>query len=360
VKKVTEKGMSWGLVTPGVIATLIAALSFAFVVVSTGCGSTAADPVEAQANAKPTKAERLAAQRAVARERAHARIAAKKARLRAVWARRVAMERAQVPTTTSIHTGSYFGIEYPAGWTVETSEKARGGYLDTTIRSGRDPNKMLRIDVAPDAGLFDAAGNAQELESSLAAQPGYRRLGFTTTTFQGYDAIRWEFVVRENGVLLHKVDIFFSDGVGDSFAVLTQAPTASYRYWAGLYANVQDSFVAADRWSSSSTASSGADFCSTHPCIDNFDDGVGYIVQCADGMWSHSGGRSGACSYHGGETSNTYDGSYSTPDSTYGGPSGGGVDLGPGNGSTVVCRDGSISHSGGIQGACSHHGGVGP
>ena len=31
-----------------------------------------------------------------------------------------------------------------------------------------------------------------------------------------------------------------------------------------------------------------------------------------------------------------------------------------GNGYTVVCADGSVSHSGGIQGACSHHGGVGP
>jgi hypothetical protein len=46
---------------------------------------------------------------------------------------------------------------------------------------------------------------------------------------------------------------------------------------------------------------SGGDFCSTHACIDNFDNGSGYIVQCADGMWSHSGGLSGACSYHGGE-----------------------------------------------------------
>jgi hypothetical protein len=34
-------------------------------------------------------------------------------------------------------------------------------------------------------------------------------------------------------------------------------------------------------------------------------------------------------------------------------------DLGPGDGYTVPCADGSISHSGGIQGACSHHGGVG-
>jgi hypothetical protein len=39
-------------------------------------------------------------------------------------------------------------------------------------------------------------------------------------------------------------------------------------------------------------------------------------------------------------------------------PSNAGEDLGPGNGYTVTCADGSISHSGGIQGACSWHGGV--
>jgi hypothetical protein len=43
-------------------------------------------------------------------------------------------------------------------------------------------------------------------------------------------------------------------------------------------------------------------FCSTHECIENFPNGSGYIVQCADGEWSHSGGRSGACSDHGGES----------------------------------------------------------
>ena len=49
-----------------------------------------------------------------------------------------------------------------------------------------------------------------------------------------------------------------------------------------------------------------ASFCSTHDCIDNFDNGTGYIVECADGEWSHSGGRPGACSYHGGETDVSY------------------------------------------------------
>jgi hypothetical protein len=47
-------------------------------------------------------------------------------------------------------------------------------------------------------------------------------------------------------------------------------------------------------------------FCSSHDCIDNFDNGTGYIVECADGEWSHSGGRPGACSYHGGATDVTY------------------------------------------------------
>lgn len=49
----------------------------------------------------------------------------------------------------------------------------------------------------------------------------------------------------------------------------------------------------------------GADgFCDTHECIPSFSEGTGSIVQCADGMWSHSGGRPGACSHHGGVREN--------------------------------------------------------
>jgi hypothetical protein len=43
-------------------------------------------------------------------------------------------------------------------------------------------------------------------------------------------------------------------------------------------------------------------FCSTNQCIESFPNGNGYVVQCADGEWSHSGGLSGACSDHGGES----------------------------------------------------------
>jgi hypothetical protein len=43
-----------------------------------------------------------------------------------------------------------------------------------------------------------------------------------------------------------------------------------------------------------------SDVCSYLSCIANFWNGVGYVEQCQDGMFSKSGGRSGSCSYHGG------------------------------------------------------------
>jgi hypothetical protein len=43
-----------------------------------------------------------------------------------------------------------------------------------------------------------------------------------------------------------------------------------------------------------------SDFCSYFECINNFWNGKGYVIQCNDGMFSKSGGRSGSCSYHSG------------------------------------------------------------
>ena len=49
--------------------------------------------------------------------------------------------------------------------------------------------------------------------------------------------------------------------------------------------------------------------CSYFSCINNFSNGSGYMTECADSMYSMSGGRRGACSYHGGETQPVYSGS---------------------------------------------------
>jgi hypothetical protein len=44
-----------------------------------------------------------------------------------------------------------------------------------------------------------------------------------------------------------------------------------------------------------------ADICNYFSCIPNFDNGTGYMEECQDGMVSMSGGLRGACSHHGGE-----------------------------------------------------------
>jgi len=45
-----------------------------------------------------------------------------------------------------------------------------------------------------------------------------------------------------------------------------------------------------------------ANFCSYFNCIKSFWTSTkGYVDECVDGTYSHSGGRQGACSYHGGE-----------------------------------------------------------
>ncbi len=42
--------------------------------------------------------------------------------------------------------------------------------------------------------------------------------------------------------------------------------------------------------------------CDYFDCISSFWNGSGYMTQCYDGTYSMSGGHSGACSYHGGES----------------------------------------------------------
>ena len=45
-----------------------------------------------------------------------------------------------------------------------------------------------------------------------------------------------------------------------------------------------------------------SNFCSYFNCIPSFwKSTLGYVDECNDGTYSHSGGRQGACSYHGGE-----------------------------------------------------------
>jgi hypothetical protein len=139
-------------------------------------------------------------------------------------------------------TGSYFAVDYPAAWHVEAAEASKGVYLDTTIRSRRDPSTYLRVDVTPRAAV-DPASYARRVEAYLLPQPGYERLALRRVTLDGLEAVRWEFRVRESGVLLRKVDVFVADGAGNMIAVLTQSRAARFRAHAPLFDRLRRSLV---------------------------------------------------------------------------------------------------------------------
>lgn len=203
--------------------------------------------------------------------------------------------------------GTYFSIDYPADWDVETAEVSKGSYLDTTIRDPVEPEVMVRIDVSPET-FSDPATVAAEVEEYLVDQPGYRRLRYEPRTFHGYDAFQWDFVVEEDGVLVRKSDIFFTTDAGDGVAVLIQAPARGFRAHRADLERVRGSLAAAGESVESAPESEQVDsseFCATHECIDNFEEGRGYAVQCEDGTWSQSGGIQGACSHHGGVAGGT-------------------------------------------------------
>jgi hypothetical protein len=147
--------------------------------------------------------------------------------------------------STKTFTGTYFTVDYPSSWNVETAEASNGSYLDTTIRSTEQPSVMLRVDVTPGLG-GDARSDAQPVVSALRRVTGYREIRLRRTTFGGYSALVWEFIVPERGMALHKIDVFFVDGSGNEFAVLTQAPTSAYGAWASIFSSLRDSLSVND------------------------------------------------------------------------------------------------------------------
>jgi hypothetical protein len=327
-----------------------------------GGGSAVQQPLGATKPARlvPQVQKPSAAQIALRLRQRQATLRVARARLVLAQRKAVAVEAENSLTSFSNPDVSF---SYPSSWSVSSARAS--GSSDVTVRDS-DGTHLIRVDMSDAAASTDPEVLAAPVEKGLEGQMGYRLIGWSRTNFDGYDSLQWEFVVREQGTLLRKIDTFFADNNGAGVAILVQAPAAGYQFWTPLFNEVRQSLVA-DGPASSGTApqpvappsaapSETGSFCDSHPCIANFDEGSGYIVQCADGTWSQSGGLSGACSYHVGETGNTDGGSDSSGSSGYA-PA---PTIGSGNSYAVTCADGTISDSGGIQGACSYHGGVSP
>jgi hypothetical protein len=134
-------------------------------------------------------------------------------------------------------------VSYPSDWRVEAAEAQKSGYFDTTIRDATEPNVYLRVDVDPSVPTTDPVEASAPVVRFLSTQPGYRALAYERTTFAGYDALYWEYLVREHGVLLHKVDVFFVDSYGEGFAVLTQSTASQWNAWVTTFETLRNSLV---------------------------------------------------------------------------------------------------------------------
>jgi hypothetical protein len=223
------------------------------------------------------------------------------------------------PTTTTPVLAQYtpyqgpgYTARIPTGWATESDAADHGSYVESVFRDPTDPNSSITIDLTPNVTESPAASAAQ-VHSDTAKTPGYSELDFEPTTIRDRDAFEWSFKVSGD----RRVDFFFND-CGNGLALLGSAPPGVYPSVKPVFQAVVES-VQGDCASSaggggasqpppapppvssgSVPASGGGSFCDTHPCIENFDEGNGYPVECSDGMWSQSGGIQGACSGHGG------------------------------------------------------------
>jgi S1-C subfamily serine protease len=134
------------------------------------------------------------------------------------------------PTSTttaaqpSSYTGQDFTIDYPVGWLV--SHISEGRNLDTTFTSSSNSAFVLRVDENPHAGSLSVDAAAAPVIAALRRQSTYQELAVNHVSFEGMDAVKWEFEDTEGGVRLHKVDLFFIDTSGHGWGILTQAPAS--------------------------------------------------------------------------------------------------------------------------------------
>jgi S1-C subfamily serine protease len=148
-------------------------------------------------------------------------------------------------STTAAQVASYagqnFSISYPSDFSVIAAEVNKGTYLDTTIQG--PSNFLVRVDENPTGGSGTVDAAAAPVLNGLRQSNGYTEISLQHTTFEGYAALRWEFEIPESGVLLHKVDLFFIDGSGQEWAILTQAPASVYNGVSNAFDALRNSFV---------------------------------------------------------------------------------------------------------------------
>jgi hypothetical protein len=156
-----------------------------------------------------------------------------------------APQAAPPPATTAaqqpaVYSGHDFSIDYPPGWVV--SHIPEGKFFDTTFTAPGDPTLIIRVDENPNEASASPDAAAAPVIAALQRDPTYREIWRSHVNFQGMDALWWEFENTENGVRLHKVDLFFIDPNGRGWGILTQAPASAWARDAAPFSSYRNTF----------------------------------------------------------------------------------------------------------------------
>ncbi len=147
-------------------------------------------------------------------------------------------------TTTTAQPSSYgghdFSIEYPPEWVV--THIYEGKNLDTTFTLPGDSTLMIRVDENPSPGNLTPDEAAAPVIAGLQRDPTYQEVSRSHVNFDGSDALQWEFEDTENGVRLHKIDLFFIDASGHGWGILTQAPASVWGRDASAFDSYRQTF----------------------------------------------------------------------------------------------------------------------
>ncbi len=227
---------------------------------------------------------------------------------------------APAAAAASIRLEAYHASSYtarvPTVWSLEGDQTTHGDYVESKWRDPADPHSSITIDASAGQSA-SAASKAEEVRAAVAHQPSYAEQSFAPSRIASHDGYQWVFRLSGDA----RVDYFLHE-CDTGVAVLGSTSPQRFAELRETFWRVAQSVAVECTGATTappttrsappstpppaSTGSSEADFCATHDCIPSFSEGTGSIVQCADGQWSHSGGRPGACSHHGGETDKTY------------------------------------------------------
>jgi hypothetical protein len=215
---------------------------------------------------------------------------------------------ASTDTTLKPYYARLFTADVPTAWNQEKDEEGTTARTTSQWRDPADSNTSVLIDTS-EGEDYTPQQKAETVRAQTSTASSYREISFAPAQLGGRDGWEWEFEVSGD----RRVDYFVS-ACNTAFAVLGSTSPGRFEGLQGMFRDVGSSVApnCPDAGappvpvplngppSAPPSSSVPQSFCETHRCIPNFPNGTGSVVQCNDGTYSHSGGRPGACSWHGG------------------------------------------------------------